>query len=323
MRIYLLLAMAIAASFLGSNCGGEGIGDPCIPEDEYRNDFPGFSVGEVNVESRSFQCATRVCLVNHFQGRASCPYGQTTTGENSAISACGAVPPGIEFIAPEDCTPADRAENAPTTCNENVLADVCPDLKKNGDDLTNTACDPECQPGGLLNMASCRVPDRDGSELGDRITVGVQEQFADRVAADAVYCSCRCDGPDAKARYCDCPSGFKCEELVDDLGLGKGQLAGSYCVENGTEFLETNLPQEPCDSALSNCGSAYNKVINGQSIGVNPGSSCEAPGTQCDKDTLCCDQSDEFNVVAVACPDSGVCADLSPPPAAPAPAPTP
>jgi hypothetical protein len=34
-------------------------------------------VGEVNIESRSLQCATRLCLVNHFQGRTTCPYGQT------------------------------------------------------------------------------------------------------------------------------------------------------------------------------------------------------------------------------------------------------
>src|SRR5690606_4311600 len=76
MRIYLLLAMAAGASFIGSNCGGAGIGDPCVPEDEYLTTFSGFSQDEVNVESRSFQCLTRVCLVNHFDGRVSCPYGQ-------------------------------------------------------------------------------------------------------------------------------------------------------------------------------------------------------------------------------------------------------
>ena len=31
---------------------------------------------EENIESRSFQCQTRICLVNHFQGRVSCPLGQ-------------------------------------------------------------------------------------------------------------------------------------------------------------------------------------------------------------------------------------------------------
>src|SRR5690349_2867618 len=57
-------------------CQSGGVGDPCTPEDEYNTQFPGFKLAEENIESRSFQCATRICLVNHFQGRVSCPYGQ-------------------------------------------------------------------------------------------------------------------------------------------------------------------------------------------------------------------------------------------------------
>lgn len=62
-------------------CSDEGIGDPCVPEQEYNADFLGFDAKEVNVESKSFQCRTRLCLVHHFQGRVSCPYGQNETGE--------------------------------------------------------------------------------------------------------------------------------------------------------------------------------------------------------------------------------------------------
>lgn len=58
-------------------CNDEGVGDPCTPEQEYDQSFTGFDEKEVNVESKSFQCRTRVCLVNHFRGRASCPYGQS------------------------------------------------------------------------------------------------------------------------------------------------------------------------------------------------------------------------------------------------------
>jgi hypothetical protein len=57
-----------------------GVGDPCTPEEEYDPSFTGFDPKEVNVESRSFQCQTRLCLVNHFQGRVTCPYGQSVTG---------------------------------------------------------------------------------------------------------------------------------------------------------------------------------------------------------------------------------------------------
>jgi hypothetical protein len=58
-------------------CQSGGVGDPCTPEDEYNAQFSGFNVAEENIESLSFQCSTRICLVNHFQGRVSCPLGQT------------------------------------------------------------------------------------------------------------------------------------------------------------------------------------------------------------------------------------------------------
>jgi hypothetical protein len=77
----------VAASFAvavlsGAGCAATGVGDPCTPEQEYRPDFIGFNVNEVSVESKSFQCQTRLCLVNHFQGRVSCPYGQDKSGGN-------------------------------------------------------------------------------------------------------------------------------------------------------------------------------------------------------------------------------------------------
>jgi len=80
-------------------CKDEGVGDPCTPEQEYDPSFLGFNEKEVNVESKSFQCRTRICLVNHFRGRASCPYGQSTDG-NAPAGAKGActVPGTVEPI---------------------------------------------------------------------------------------------------------------------------------------------------------------------------------------------------------------------------------
>jgi hypothetical protein len=72
---FVQLASCAFAVGLALGCESGGVGDPCTPEDEFFDDFSGFSLGEVNVESRSFQCETRVCLVNKFQGRVSCPYG--------------------------------------------------------------------------------------------------------------------------------------------------------------------------------------------------------------------------------------------------------
>ena len=72
----VLLAAVMGIAFHIQGCQSGGVGDPCIPEDEYQQSFPGFSATEVNLESRSFQCETRVCLVYRFRGRVSCPLGQ-------------------------------------------------------------------------------------------------------------------------------------------------------------------------------------------------------------------------------------------------------
>lgn len=280
MRIYLLLAMAAGASLIGSSCGGGGVGDPCVPEDEYLTTFSGFSVGEVNVESRSVQCLTRVCLVNHFQGRVSCPYGQeedTYEGdprgpiEGSGRAACA----GINTVPPGS-PPDFQCVGGPDGGNDGSLCE-----------------DATCSPGGAQHEKSCRVPDRDGSRIEDRIQVPVDPQFTERSANDTVYCSCRCAGNDAAARYCQCPSGFSCEALIDDLGLGKGQLAGSYCIKDGTKYDPSDPPKDDCLAAEGKCGSTvlrYNPTAGSLTkVGRNDGVTCEAPGTACLEDIYCCD----------------------------------
>ncbi len=252
MRISLLLAMAIGASFIGSNCGGSDVGDPCTPEDEYLTSFSGFSQNEVNIESRSFQCLTRVCLVNHFQGRVSCPYGQVEDPDapNSGLATCM----GTE------------------------------EHRKS----------PECLPGGVLYEQSCQVPDRDGARWEDRIAVPVAPQFAERQADDTVYCSCRCDGAGDPKTFCECPSKYKCEPLVEDLGLGKGQLAGSYCVKDGTQWDPGDPAVEPCNPSIRPCDDDYSferKNDEGETEKAarnQDSNACLPIGATCDKGQSCC-----------------------------------
>jgi len=59
------------------NGGGAALGEPCLPDDELSADFPGFDAREVNIADQFPGCASHVCVVNHFQGRVSCPYGQS------------------------------------------------------------------------------------------------------------------------------------------------------------------------------------------------------------------------------------------------------
>jgi hypothetical protein len=79
----------------GTGCQATGIGDPCTPEQEYSATFAGFSSQEVSTEGESFQCQTRLCLVNHFQGRATCPYGQNAMGMPIPPANAACKTPGI------------------------------------------------------------------------------------------------------------------------------------------------------------------------------------------------------------------------------------
>jgi hypothetical protein len=193
------LVLALAA--LGCNPGG--VGDPCTPEDEYRQNFNGFQVTETNAESRSFQCETRLCLVNHFQGRVSCRLGQ---GD----------PKMTPTFAPRCSIPGTRAVTA--------------------------------------------AEDPNAANHPDNIQVEVPPELVKRQTDQAVYCSCRCDGPEANARYCECPEGFQCEPLVDDLqipGSEKSQLPGSYCIRAGSKYDPgEHVPRdgENCANQPNDCG---------------------------------------------------------------------
>ncbi|MRG93268.1 hypothetical protein [Polyangium spumosum] len=182
------LISVLALGGLPVACQSGGVGDPCIPEDEYKTDFAGFKVTEENIESRSFQCQTRICLVNHFQGRVSCPYGQTkpTTG-GTATGGC--------------------------------------QTSTSGPDDANKAC---CVPGTdtVVEAEVC----------------GQCAEDSQRDAAQAVYCSCRCGvaegaDPDPNFNFCECPTGYTCEEIRPDVGLGDKQLTGKYCIKQDTKFV--------------------------------------------------------------------------------------
>ena len=57
--------------------------------------FAGFVEQEVSTEGESFQCQTRLCLVGrHFQGRATCPYGQDSMGHAISPAMNGCFTPG-------------------------------------------------------------------------------------------------------------------------------------------------------------------------------------------------------------------------------------
>ena len=152
------------------------LGEVCLAEEEYSASFRGFDVKEVAVHDHASMCTTGICLQNHFQGRASCPYGQTAG---------------------------------------------------NGDCLVA---------GGY-----------------DSVTGSVKPQLLARQASAASICSCQCAGS-GPGPYCTCPEQMQCEHLVDDLGLGQANLAGSYCIPKGTQY-DRNGDTSVCETP--DCGEAH------------------------------------------------------------------
>lgn len=87
MRLDALCALALLVACAPVACGTDGeagshsdllqMGEVCIPSVETQPLFRGFSYQEVNIDTEHRRCASGVCLVNHFQGRVTCPYGQS------------------------------------------------------------------------------------------------------------------------------------------------------------------------------------------------------------------------------------------------------
>jgi hypothetical protein len=257
-------------------CQSGGVGDPCTPEDEFQPDFAGFKMTEENIESRSFQCATRICLVNHFQGRVSCPLGQPgLDAPGSTRKACDPDPAKMKTCDPmtdgecvaattfvldcnkdEDCStiPGLKCDTTAKLCTCDDATElppgyVCagnPDKPKEGKFLKTFACHKKdnCQhaedkPDQNAGKDCC-VPGTDDPVAAS--VCGQCDSESKRGAEQAVYCSCRCGvaenekEEDSDFNFCTCPSGFTCSEIRPNVGLGDPQITGKYCIKEKTEF---------------------------------------------------------------------------------------
>jgi hypothetical protein len=83
-----------APSTDGGN-GGIAIGAPCTPQTEFLQSFDGYGLGEVATEVPvGGQPGVAVCLVYHFQGLTTCPYGQDATRKAPTGATPCATPAG-------------------------------------------------------------------------------------------------------------------------------------------------------------------------------------------------------------------------------------
>ena len=125
------LAVVVSVVVVASAACGETfpIGARCVPDVEYDRAFDGFAESEVVVESNSADCMTHVCLVNHFRGRVSCPYGgDSCTVPATTARVAGEVRAQCRDRRPDtavycSCRCADENGERPTT---SAFCD-CPD----------------------------------------------------------------------------------------------------------------------------------------------------------------------------------------------------
>lgn len=266
------LISVVAVASLPIACQSGGVGDPCIPEDEYSPQFAGFKVTEENIESRSFQCQTRICLVNHFQGRVSCPAGQLEpthcNGPGDNVS-CLNLGNDFKCVEAASLSPSCTVETQESDCNgfgkrcnpqgnfcECAAITDCPQDGVTYCDAASKQCktyvchkEGNCQiPGAKDNTnKACCVPGTD-TPVSEPVC-GQCGAKSTRNADQAVYCSCRCgvaegEADDPNFNFCDCPTGYKCEEIRKNVGLGDKQITGKYCIKESTKFVSET--QTPC-----------------------------------------------------------------------------
>lgn len=274
----LAIGAISAAAALPSSCQTGGIGDPCTPEDEYRGTFAGFQLTQENIESRSFQCESRICLVNFFQGRVSCPAGQSAkepcAGPDASCPGEGEACVESDVFAPA-CTDDTACEALGTACNAEGFcecsASSCP---------TGYSCDADtkqcrlfvchkpgnCQDGTLSveeNLdKDCCIPGTDTPVAAE--VCGQCDAENLRNAENAVYCSCRCGAAegapaDDNFNFCECPDGFQCAEVRPFLDLGDQQLTGKYCVKADDPIVsdgkvEVTRATQSCGTVVGNKG---------------------------------------------------------------------
>lgn len=263
-KVGTLGAALVLLGAAGCDAGEEGVGDACMPNLEFGSTFGGFTKDDNNVETRSFQCATRVCLINKFQGRVSCPKGSDAKQPEYYRAGYDTVE-----LANDDAT-GKRLEayvllqayggqvpkllDAPTAEEEKANAEARARLAtattKTVEELaavglTANKSDPVALEAALLTAVQngswrlCQVPGTDGQKLDHWVRQTVVPQFQQRAPAASVYCSCRCadanNGQPETGNFCECPSGFACQPMFNADPNTADELEGYYCVRDGQQ----------------------------------------------------------------------------------------
>jgi hypothetical protein len=103
------LAPALPATLPQGAGGPAAIGQACVTEDESFATFSGFSPGEINIEGPGGgSCGPELsCIVNRFQGRVTCPAGQSADEIGNCLTPEGS-PVSVPVLPQLESRPAER-----------------------------------------------------------------------------------------------------------------------------------------------------------------------------------------------------------------------
>ena len=116
--VALVFALVACSSAIVDEHGREvgsaasAVGFACVTVDEADPNFVGYSMQAVTLEIGNATCGTGVCLVNHFQGRVTCPYGQEV-GESDCKTTDGA---GVQGPVCGQCQSRPPAQTVMCSC---------------------------------------------------------------------------------------------------------------------------------------------------------------------------------------------------------------
>ncbi|MCC6525527.1 MAG: hypothetical protein IT373_22950 [Polyangiaceae bacterium] len=226
-----------------------GVGEACTPAEEQRGDFAGYSITEV-VDAQSPDCASGFCLVNHFQGRVSCPRGQAAATRCTTDAEC--TPPDTCTVANEfapPCDPAQTVAGQNPACSSGMCDEAggycacgapsdCPLVGGYTCDVAPGASSGVCRARVCSSPARtdrCYLPGTDTPVVVDVCGQCAADGLRD--AAGAVYCSCRCGalaGEDPSADFCECPAGYGCHKVL--ASPGTGGPSGMFCIKEGSTY---------------------------------------------------------------------------------------
>jgi hypothetical protein len=128
-RLFFVLSCALAgcggrsSSAGGPDASSEGattqvaIGAQCTPSEESSSTFDGFTTADAVLDANNPGCGGGACLVNHFQGLTSCPYGQSAQGAPPAGQKACAAGSGQPVSGAVEPWCVDRQPSAAVYCS--------------------------------------------------------------------------------------------------------------------------------------------------------------------------------------------------------------